>query len=412
MVRGMGSQTLELNINRSTIELSTAFPGPLVLPNDHLAIDPRDPPQSFRSWLLESHRNEPTKKRKTLYVAAVPEITAQMRQMREWLKPKVDSTQKGQKSKTVAGRIQPLRADDYIEYLTAFYHGMTVKPYPEQLKFVPWPRKADGDEKFVGLATDHNCTRVRARPSPDGLFSGQLNLEDILDAAIEMLPGDAYAIVLLLDHDLYEDDDDDFCCGRAYGGSRVCVVSAARYHPVLDEYEDIDQAHMWPASHCQAFVDHMCRREGVEGTSEVSQSPSRPQPHLRRAIDAAKALKTEVTPEAQRGLLFSRLVRTVAHELGHCFGMGHCNYYACSMQGTAGMAEDVRQPPYLCPVCLSKVTHAMSWELHGGGEEQKEVYVKERYEALVKVCDKWNHVGLFAGYAAWLRARLESLQAT
>jgi archaemetzincin len=81
------------------------------------------------------------------------------------------------------------------------------------------------------------------------------------------------------------------------------------------------------------------------------------------------------------------------------------------MQGTAGMAEDVRQPPYLCPVCLAKITCAVAGELQSGNADQEQIYVKERYKALVSFCDKWKHVGMFAGYGAWLQARVETLEA-
>ena len=65
------------------------------------------------------------------------------------------------------------------------------------------------------------------------MFKAQLNLNDILDAAISALPEDAYALLLLVQKDLFEEEKDDFCCGRAYGGSRVAVASSARQNPIF-----------------------------------------------------------------------------------------------------------------------------------------------------------------------------------
>lgn len=394
-------------------QLST-FPGPLVLPWDDLGWDPEADPQSFKSWYQEKQRNKPTPARKTLYVVDVPAITKEVEMMQGWLQPQLSAASKEGEVPAVEAT-SPLTAKDFVDYLAAFYHGFETKMFPDGLRFVQWKAKTTASKKlpkqqYVGLATaDGNTTRIRARPSSDGVFSGQLSLEDILDAAIDMLPKDAYAIVLLVNHDLYEDEEDDFCCGRAYGGSRVCVVSTARYRPELDldGKKRLDRAHMWPASHCRDYSAKLCAEQDIHNlTRKVpATSPSA----LRAAVDAAGKVELKDTMESLQGLWFSRVARTVAHELGHCFGMGHCIYYACLMQSTAGVAEDVRQPPYLCPVCMSKVSHMASVELRQGSAETRDAYLEQRYTALASFCGRWDHVGLFAGYRAWLEVRLSEL---
>lgn len=118
--------------------------------------------------------------------------------------------------------------------------------------------KSRAKPNLIGLNTSTELIGIRWRPSPDGIFPGQLNLDDLLDTAISMLPADAYALLMLDEHDLYEDEDDDFCCGRAYGGSRVAVVSMARYNPHLDERQNVEREHAWPASHCEAYMRACC----------------------------------------------------------------------------------------------------------------------------------------------------------
>ncbi|KAK8113012.1 hypothetical protein PG984_013538 [Apiospora sp. TS-2023a] len=442
-------------------DLLESFPGPLVLPTDDLAWDPDYERQSFQAWCDDETRNRPTRARKTLYVAGVPEITDEVGFMREWLRARPKKTGTAAGASSSASTFPELKTpdlDDYVAYLRAFYHGFVVKPFPQELRFVAWEQKNRSKKyTYIGLANeaDGTCTRIRARVAPDGVFGQQLNLEDVLDAEISLLPRDAYALVLLVDHDLYEDDEDDFCCGRAYGLNRVCVVSTARYHPILDEEElgvkggendrestntldceqqqQVQQQHWWPASHCRAFVEaqvaaadvHRGTRIINSSTVSVSKSP------MRAAIQAAANRVGQDTSTASsraehlRTLWLARLVRTVSHELGHCLFLDHCVYYACMMQSTTGMAEDLRQPPYLCPVCLAKLSHKVAVELlqerqdrqGGSGSDVEEeqaaargAYVLERYEALAQLCDRWKAVGLFSGFQAWLRARIEVIR--
>jgi archaemetzincin len=401
---------------QSTDAQLATFPGPLVLPWDELGWDPEAESQSFKSWYSEKHRNKPTAARKTLYVVDVPKISEDLAFMEDWLRPDVNAGSKTAKSSPAAEPTPSLAAQDFVDYLAAFYHGFPAKLFPRPLRFEPWLAKPTASEakkspqqQYVGLTTaDGNMTRIRARPSLDGVFSGQLNLADILDAAIAMLPKDAYAIVLLMDHDMYEDEDDDFCCGRAYGGSRVCVVSTSRYRPELDgRIALLSREHMWPSSHCRDYAAKMCAEQDIHNSTRKVVASS--QSAMRKAVDAACQIKHEETPEYLQGLWFSRVARTMSHELGHCMCLGHCVYYACLMQSTAGVAEDVRQPPYLCPVCISKISYKANVELLRGSEETTQVYLAERYSALATFCERWSHVGMFVGYQAWLNVRLADL---
>jgi len=207
---------------------------------------------------------------------------------------------------------------------------------------------------------------------------------------VDILPEDAYALILLSEHDLYEADDDEFCCGRAYGGSRVAVVSSARYNPALDEIQGVEREHAWPWSYCSKFVDRKClEASGPEQCQPPKKKRKKPaSSSFVEIIDLTEPVKGD--PYAQSWL--SRLGLTASHELGHCFGIDHCVAYACVMQGTSSIAEDARQPPYMCPIDLTKLLRAT------GAEE------KERYRALRKVCADLGNG--FAAFETWLIKRL------
>ena len=410
------------------IESGETYPGPLILPDDELSINPRYPPQSLRTWLREGDRNEVTPERKTIYVAAPPGIESDVSFVSRWSQPSQHDV------------IEPSAApavQDLVAYLTAFYHPLPVKLLPSpKLCFMSWendrPKISRAGSKstiprYIGLSTSTECIRIRTRASKGGVFNCQLNLDDIIDAAISTVPADAYALLLLTHHDLFENADDEFVCGRAYGGSRVAVISTARYNPALDMLQDVEREHAWPASHCEAYVQNCCAAasQSSEGpkknvkarnagsdeenyqsslleasvTHSPGQSASSP---LRAALSAHNSLPSltnSTSAAASSSLWLNRVCRTASHELGHCFGIDHCVYYACIMQGSASLMEDSRQPPYLCPIDMAKVLQAT------GADE------RQHYLALLSFCNQHRGTHAFRAFAAWIEVRLEEIRA-
>lgn len=382
-----------------TLPSEQTFPAPLVNEDDELYHDPEYPPQSLQEWIDEPARNPVTTKRRTIYVVPSPMVRDDVALMRDWSVPRLE---KHEVAASDASRVPS--ADDVAGYLGAFYHGLPVKVFDDpKLRFVPWndgkkARKASQAQmsSHVALSTGKEATRIRCRQCPDEVFDVQLNLNDVLDVALRILPGDAYAILMLTEHDLYEDEDDDFCCGRAFGGSRVAVVSLARYKPSLDARQGVDRLHSWPASHCVAAgPEPGTTNSRSKGTMALERYPGSA---IAAGVDAFISLpRPTIGGDFSRAWL-SRVCRTASHELGHCFGIDHCTFYACMMQGTASAAEDARQPPYLCPVDLAKVLRAT------GADEG------ERYRKILKFCEQHSGEHMFAAFAAWIGVRLQQVK--
>ena len=273
-------------------------------------------------------------------------------------------------------------------------------------------RETKSQPLWLNVNSSAGCIGIRTRATPKGDFSHQLNLNDLLEAAMEILPDDAYALLMLVEHDIYEDEEDDFGCGRAYGGSRIAVVSGARYNPVLDSAQGIERDHAWPASHCETYMQRCCeaalskdedsKTEDIDLDNDAAADSTRARGgsstpmHVALSAHASlPSLNQDPSPAALSGMWLGRICRTASHELGHCFGIDHCVYYACAMQGTASIIEDARQPPYLCPVDLAKILNAT------GGERDA------RYGALLAFCERNGETHLFAAYGVWIRGMLE-----
>ena len=82
-------------------------------------------------------------------------------------------------------------------------------------------------------------------------------------------------------------------------------------------------------------------------------------------------------PELERTFWLNRACRVMVHEISHMFGLKHCFYYECTMNGANGPFEGIKvRNRTLCPVCLCKLQVNAKFD------------AKARYEKLLEVCGK------------------------
>jgi archaemetzincin len=67
--------------------------------------------------------------------------------------------------------------------------------------------------------------------------------------------------------------------------------------------------------------------------------------------------------EADELLVLARGCKVVVHEIAHMFGLGHCIYFKCPMNGFNHMTECDDRPMHLCPVCLRKLHYAIGFDI-------------------------------------------------
>jgi len=96
------------------------------------------------------------------------------------------------------------------------------------------------------------------------------------------------------------------------------------------------------------------------------------------------------TGAAAASLLLRRSCKVLAHETAHLFGIAHCVFYACLMNGSNHLAESDARPLHPCPVDLRKLQHSLGFD----------------------VADRYRRLRTFAGDAGftdearWLAAQL------
>lgn len=99
------------------------------------------------------------------------------------------------------------------------------------------------------------------------------------------------------------------------------------------------------------------------------------------------------TDENTTSIVLERSCKVLAHETGHMFGIQHCIYFHCLMNGSNHMDESDRQPLHLCPVCLRKLQWSVGFD------------VPERYHKLKTFADTNG----LSQEADWLETRLDQL---
>ena len=184
-------------------------------------------------------------------------------------------------------------------YCSAFFKGMVVKVLP---------------------AKSASKLEVSSRSNP---YTGQFqyNAGQMLKKLISLIPSDAYCMIGISKEDIYPREGWNFCFGLASVSNRVGVFSFARYDP------------------------NFCDDDTESGEEESSCSETE--------------LETIVS---NKSMLHYRSCRVMAHEICHMFGIKHCIYYNCMMNGSNSSSESCRKPPYLCPVCLKKLQLAVAFD--------------------------------------------------
>lgn len=83
-------------------------------------------------------------------------------------------------------------------------------------------------------------------------------------------------------------------------------------------------------------------------------------------------------PEKDFMLFLKRTIQTGTHEIGHLFGLAHCVYYECNMNGSNSRYESDQRPLWECPVCLRKLVWATKAD------------PIKRYRELIAICKEFG----------------------
>jgi archaemetzincin len=183
----------------------------------------------------------------------------------------------------------------------------------------------------VMLPESNPSKLVRHRKNP---HSQQLqwNSTDLIRTLCDQLPDDGFCIAGMTMTDLYPSEKWNFVFGQASLRFHTGIYSFARYMPTFGG-------------------------------------------------------KKRKNPE----LMLRRSYKVMAHEIGHIFGLHHCIYWSCLMNGSNHLKESDESPMHLCPICLRKLQHSCKFD------------PVQRYSLLQKIFEK---DGLKTD-SVWLKRRMQ-----
>jgi len=173
--------------------------------------------------------------------------------------------------------------------------------------------------KTLPVMTGTNFT-TRLNPNTK---NRQVLTTDVLRFLQARLPADAFCVLAITMDDLYPDPAWNFVFGQASLHEGVGVYSFARYDP--------------------AFY-------GQQRGSDYE------------------------------SVLLRRSCKVLVHETGHMFGVTHCVFFACVMNGSNHLGESDSRPFHLCPVCLRKLHWSMNWNVVKRDESLAALYKELGFE--------------------------------
>ncbi|MCW8131423.1 MAG: hypothetical protein KIS92_13825 [Planctomycetota bacterium] len=95
--------------------------------------------------------------------------------------------------------------------------------------------------------------------------------------------------------------------------------------------------------------------------------------------------------EGDERLALLRACKVLNHEAGHIFGLKHCIFYQCSMNGSNSLKETDAAPIHFCPVCHRKILWSIGFD------------PLKRYTDL----EAFYKTNAMKDEAAWIAARIE-----
>ncbi|XP_030845149.1 uncharacterized protein LOC115925453 [Strongylocentrotus purpuratus] len=218
--------------------------------------------------------------------------------------------------------------------------------------------------------------------------------------------------------DLYPSEDLNFALGEALYSHRCAVFSFGRFEPLLHNENDRDIAPKdidtsavvsnssgegccEEKSGCgRSFASDEKQTLGCAEESKAGKAKERELPHHSKdvSLDQEKKDGEDDVLQINADILW-KMMRVSSHEVCHLFGLSHCVFFHCAMNESKSVTEALKQPLYLCPVCLRKLQKFFNFDIPARYRQIQDVCLKVQRsypsERIAETIDWLNRVQEF-----------------
>jgi archaemetzincin len=90
-------------------------------------------------------------------------------------------------------------------------------------------------------------------------------------------------------------------------------------------------------------------------------------------------------------LALRRACQVLTHEAGHVFGLRHCVFYRCSMNGSNSLSESDTIPLEPCPICLSKLQWNIGFDPTKRLHALRDFYARHKLDSEAHIIKRLQH---------------------
>ena len=259
---------------------------------------------------------------------------------------------------------------DILSEITSIYYQMPVK-IMDALS-----TETNNNNKITQRIRDNGCKQLLTK-----------DIHQYLSSIIKEKNDNLYCLMGITMIDLYPRPEWNFVFGQANIPNRTGIFSFARY---CHGFDDIDYLNI------KSFMKNTPKSK-INKIKWLKSLINGEIDEENKNDDNDTDIVTKLGWKKKKQEVFlKRCIKVLIHELGHLFGIKHCIFFECIMNGSNHLDEADGRPIHFCPICLHKIYFA----------NYKNMDLLKRYKQLNEIYSRLN----LYEQANWFKSRVQFIE--